>query len=151
MELRPESFKRANLKLSALKDGITYAFSILTVADGKQSVKSLGRPVNEDGFNGDFFVSPDESFMVVSAKETKTFECGLYITFRGPNGTWTTPVSLGPKINDGLAHRWGQSVTPDNKYLSCGTSPKDCAICWVRFDTVLAQLKHAAFPPQGRS
>ena len=29
------------------KNGITYAFSILTLSDGKPTVKSLGRPLNE--------------------------------------------------------------------------------------------------------
>ena len=81
--------------------------------------------------------------MIVSAKETKTNECELYISFRKPDQTWTVPVSLGPKINDGLAHRWGQYVTPDGKYLfySHGTSAKDCAIYWVRFDTLLKDLR----------
>ena len=52
-------------------------------------------------------------------------------------------MSLGPKINDGLAHRWGQLVTPDGKYLFyCrGTSEKDCAVYWVRFDKLLASLR----------
>jgi hypothetical protein len=128
------------------QSGITTAFATLTVLNGKQIVKSLGRPLNEDGYNGDFFVSPDESFMIVSANETKDYECELQISFRKQDGTWTKPVSLGPKINDGLAHRWGQFVTPDDKYLfySRGTSAKDCAIYWVRFDTLLRQLKHVA-------
>jgi len=74
--------------------------------------------------------------MIVSAKETKTYESQLYISFRRPNLTWTTPVSLGPKINGGLAHRWGQYVTPD-----VGTSEKDCAVYWVRFDGLLRSLR----------
>jgi hypothetical protein len=46
-------------------------------------------------------------------------------------------------INNGLAHRWGQYVTADNKYLfySHGTSEKDCAIYWVRFDKLLESLR----------
>jgi hypothetical protein len=49
----------------------------------------------------------DESYMIVSAKETKTYESELYISFRKPDLTWAVPLSLGPKINDGLPHRWG--------------------------------------------
>jgi len=106
-------------------------------------VKSLGRPLNEPGFNGDLYIAPDESYMIVSAKETKTYESELYISFRNPDLTWTVPVSLGPLINNGLAHRWGQYVTPDGKYLfySYGTSEKDCAIYWVRFDKLLESLR----------
>jgi hypothetical protein len=61
-------------------------------------------------------------------------------------------VSLGPKINNGLAHRWGQFVTPDHKYLfySYGTSEKDCAIYWVRFDRLLESLRPKAARPVRR-
>ncbi len=81
--------------------------------------------------------------MIISARETKTFESELWISFRKADSTWTEPKSLGPKINDGPAHRWGQYVTPDKKFLFyChGTSEKDCAIWWVRFDSLLRNLK----------
>ncbi len=125
------------------KNGVTYAFSVLKTVDGKPSITSLGEPINEPGFNGDLYVAPDESYMIVSAKETKTYESELWISFHKHDGAWTAPVSLGPNINDGLAHRWGQYVTPDGKYLfySHGTSAKDCTIYWVRFDTLLEQLR----------
>jgi hypothetical protein len=119
-----------------------FFFSTLAITDKGTTIKSLRRPINEPGFNGDFYVALDESYMIVSAKETKTYESELYISFRTADATWTAPVSLGPKINDGLAHRWGQYVTPDGKYLfyTRGTSEKDCAISWVRFDELLKKL-----------
>jgi hypothetical protein len=125
------------------KNAITFSFSKLTLSGNGATVKSLGRPLNEPGFNGDFYIAPDESYMIVSAKETKTYECELYISFRKPDSTWTVPVSLGDKINDGLAHRWGQSVTPDGKYLfyTRGTTSKDTAVYWVRFDKLLETLR----------
>jgi hypothetical protein len=118
-----------------VKNGSTYVYSLLTFSDSDASVKSLGRPLNGPGFNGDFYIAPDESYMVVSTNETKTFQSELYISFHKSDSTWTPPVSLGPKINNGLAHRWGQWVTPDRKFLfySHGTSERDCAIYWVRF------------------
>jgi hypothetical protein len=126
-----------------VKNGITYAYSLLTRRNGSVNVKSLGQPLNEPGFNGDLYVAPDESYMIVSANETKTYESELYISFRKSGGAWTVPVSLGSKINNGLAHRWGQYVTPDGKYLfyTRGTSEKDCAIYWVRFDKLLEILR----------
>lgn len=126
-----------------LKNGITYSYSLLTMANGVVTVKSLGLPINEPGFNGDLYIAPDESYMIVSAKETKTYESELYISFRKRDLTWTVPVSLDGKINDGLAHRWGQYVSPDGKYLfyTHGTSEKDCAVYWVRFDTLLKRLR----------
>jgi hypothetical protein len=125
------------------KSGITQSFSTMKMSQAGPKVSSLGVPLNEPGVNSDFFIASDESYMIVSAKETKTFECELYISFRKPDSTWTVPVSLGPKINDGLAHRWGAYVTPDSKYLfyTRGTSAKDSAIYWVRFDTLLESVR----------
>ena len=126
----------------------TSYFCTLTISNTGSAVKSLGTPLNEPGFNGDFFVAKDESYMIISTKETKDFECELDISFRKPDKTWTNPKSLGPLINNGMAHRWGEYVTPDGKYLFyChGTSEKDCAIYWVRFDKLLQRLKN---DPQG--
>lgn len=126
-----------------VKNGSTGAFSLLTVANGVVTVNSLGQPINDKGFNGDLYVAPDESYMIVSARETPTYECELFISFRKRDQTWTVPVSLGPKINDGVAHRWGQYVSPDGKYLfySHGTSEKDCALYWVRWDKLLKSLR----------
>lgn len=129
------------------KDGITYALSTITKVDSRLVVKSLGRPLNEKGFNGDLYIAPDESYIIVSGDETKTFESQLLISFRKPDLKWTAPVSLGDKINGGLAHRWGQYVTPDAKYLfyTWGTSEKDCGVYWVRFDDLLKKLRAQAF------
>jgi Putative Ig domain/WD40-like Beta Propeller Repeat len=116
---------------------------------GDTTIHSLGKPLNTPGFDGDFFVAPDESYIVVSAKEHPDYECELYISYHKPDGSWTNPKSLGPRINNGLAHRWGEYVTPNNKYLfySYGHGPKDCALYWVRFDDLLEGLRHTNFEP----
>jgi len=128
------------------RDFSDYDICTLTMRSGDTTVTSLGEPVNTPAFDGDFFVARDESYMIISAKETKDFECELWISFRRKDNSWTAPVSLGPLINDGVAHRWGEYVSPDGKYLfySRGTSPKDCHIYWVRFDQLLKQLKAQA-------
>jgi len=129
--------------------GDNWKFSRINIAKNDTSIQNLGIPLNEPGFNGDFFVAPDESYMIISTKEWPTYECELYISYHKPDDTWTNPKSLGPLINDGVAHRWGEYVTPDGKYLfySHGHSAKDCAIYWVRFDKLLARLKHTNFEP----
>jgi hypothetical protein len=63
-----------------VKNGITYAYSLLTMSNGSVTVKSLGHPLNQAGFNGDLYIEPDESYMIVSANETKTYESELYIS-----------------------------------------------------------------------
>jgi hypothetical protein len=87
--------------------------------------------------------------MIISAREEKDFTCKLYISFHKSDGSWTNPKSLGPLINEGEAHRFGQYVTPDNRYLfyTHGTSPKDCTIYWVRFDNLLNALRNTNFEP----
>lgn len=133
----------SNVHPGKRKDFQDYDISELKMTPTDTTIRSLGEPINTPGFDGDFFVARDESYLIVSAKETKDFECELWISFRKKNGGWTEPVSLGPKINDGVAHRWGEYVTPDGKYLiySTGHSPKDCHLAWVRFDHLLAKLK----------
>jgi hypothetical protein len=116
------------------------------ISGSDTTIRSLGEPINTKEFEGDFFVAKDESYMIVSSKETKDFECELWISFHKTDGSWTPLLSLGPEINNGIAHRWGQYVSSDGKYLfySTGHSPKDCRIVWVRFDGLLAKLRKEA-------
>jgi len=124
-------------------DAASWKFAVMPPAPEDTTIQNLGEPLNAPGFNGDLYIAPDESYMIISAKETRDFECELWISFRKKDDTWSTPQSLGPLINNGLAHRFGQYVTPDGKYLfyTKGTSEKDCGIYWVRFDNLLNQLK----------
>jgi hypothetical protein len=100
---------------------------------------SLGRPLNTGGENLDFFVSRNESFMIVTNRP------GLAISYRNNDGTWTNPRNLGPKINFGLGS-WGPWVTPDSKFLfySTGTKPdySDVYVYWVRIDSVIDSMKY---------
>jgi hypothetical protein len=133
----------SNANQGSKNDYSTYDFCTLNIATGDTVIKSLGAPLNTTAFDGDFYIAPDESYIIISAKETKTYECELWISFRKADKTWTTPESLGPKINEGLAHRFGQYVSPDGKYLfyTKGTGEKDCNFYWVRFDGLLKKLR----------
>lgn len=137
----------SNVSPGKMKDYTNYDFCTLTITQTDTVVKSLGPVINTPGFDGDFYVAPDESYMIISYKEKPDFECELGITFRKPDHSWTVPQNLGPLINDGDAHRWGEYVTPDGKYLfyTKGTGEKDCHLYWVRFDTLKAKLKKEAF------
>ena len=87
------------------KDWNTYDFCKLTIKRKDTLINSLGPTLNTKGFDGDFFIAPDESYIIISANETKDFECELWISFRRNDESWTEPQSLGNKINDGLAHQ----------------------------------------------
>ena len=130
--------------LGKADDYSSYDIGVITVSNHDTILQNLGTPLNTDSaFDGDFFVAKDESYIIISTKETKDFACELYISFRKADNTWGTPQSLGPLINNGTAHRWGEYVTPDNKYLfyTQATSEKDCHIYWARFDKLLNDLK----------
>jgi hypothetical protein len=109
---------------------------------------SLGRPLNTGGENLDFFVSRDESFMIVTNRPA------LGISYRKSDGSWTNPRNFGPEINFGLGS-WGPWVTPDNKYLfySTGTKPdySDVYVYWVRIDAAIDSLKHTNLSPYIKS
>ena len=103
------------------------------------SAISLGKPLNTAGEELDFFVSNDESYMIVTNRPR------FGISYRKDDGSWTNPRNFGPIIDFGLGC-WGPWVTPDNKYLfySTGTKPdySDVAVYWVRIDEVIDSLRN---------
>jgi hypothetical protein len=104
----------------------------------------LGMPLNTAWDNLDFFISKDETFMIVATPS------GLSISYPKEDGNWTNPRGLGSKINFGLG-MWGPFVTPDNKYLFYTTGTKqdysDVNVYWVRVDGLIDSLKHTNIPP----
>lgn len=141
-------YAATNIK-GSINDYSCYDIAVMPSVGKDTTIQTLGKPVNTPGFDGDFFIAPDESYMVLSAKEHPDYECEIFISYHKKDGRWTNPKSLGPEINNGLAHRWGEYVTPNNKYLfySYGHGPQDCALYWVRFDSLLENLKHTNFEP----
>jgi hypothetical protein len=117
---------------------------LLSIEKADTTALSLGTPLNTAGENLDFFVSPDESFMIVTNRP------GLGISFRKDDGSWTSPKNFGPKIDFGLGS-WGPYVTADKKYLfySTGTKPdySDVYVYWVRIDGITDSLKNSNFNP----
>jgi hypothetical protein len=112
------------------------------------TVVGLGVPLNTAWDNLDFFVSRDESFMIV------TTPFGLSISYPKNDGNWTNPRNLGAKINFGLG-MWGPYVTPDNKYLfyTTGTKPdySDVNVYWIRVDGLIDSLKNTNIPPYAKN
>jgi hypothetical protein len=64
-------------------------------------------------------IAPDASFLVfysIKPGAQGGTETDLYLTLRQPDGTWTKPRNMGPKINSGY-FEWGARISPDKKYL----------------------------------
>jgi hypothetical protein len=112
----------------------------LTFNGSDTTAITLGSPINTEGYNLDYFISRDESYMIVA----RGMGGRLSISFRKLDGTWTDPADLGKKINFGLA-AWGPYVTRDNKYQFYTTGTRDdysdTRIFWVKIDNMIDSLK----------
>lgn len=66
---------------------------------------------------GDFFVSPDETFLVIYATLPDNLGNGdLYVSFRRKDESWTAPRNLGPEVNTS-GYDFAPSLSPDGRCL----------------------------------
>jgi len=104
--VREEGYGKADIYRSRLVDGVY------------QMPENLGPIINSEHYEGDVFVAPDESYMIVSiyGREDDIGDGDLYVSFRNPDSTWSPPKSMGPGINSDKRD-FCPMVTPDGKYL----------------------------------
>jgi Tol biopolymer transport system component len=79
----------------------------------------LPEPVNSPGFEGDAFIAPDESYIIVStyrAEKNIGRSSDLYISFRSEEGTWTDLINMGENVNATGGENC-QILSPCGKYL----------------------------------
>lgn len=88
------------------------------LADGRfADPVNLGPPINTAAGEGDTYVAPDESYLLVASSRPDGFGQGdLYVSFRAPDGRWQPLVNLGDTINTDQTE-FCPMVTPDGKYL----------------------------------
>ena len=78
---------------------------------------NLGPPVNSEHHEGDTYVAPDESWLVVTSRRPGGIGGGdLYVSFRQGDGAWGEPQLLPPTINSDLLD-YCPMGTPDGRYL----------------------------------
>ena len=96
-----------------------------------QKAVALSDRINTPAYEADVFVAPDESYLIFCSTRKDGFGQGdLYISFKKPDGSWSTATNMGPKINT-KTHELCPFVTADGKYFFY-TSNKD--IYWVSTD-----------------
>ena len=91
-------------------------------------------------------IAPDESFMVFTAINLPGGygHRDIYLTLRLPDGTWSKPRNLGPKINSTYIEQ-SPRISPDKKYLfftrSTGWDPRKhtADIYWVELKEYLPE------------
>jgi ankyrin repeat protein len=80
--------------------------------------RNIGPVINTKGEEHMPYIAPDESYLIFvsTGHPPAAGQFHFFISYRGGDGSWTTPVSLGEKIHtvqQGLC----PLVTPDGKYM----------------------------------
>ncbi len=66
---------------------------------------------------GDFYVSADESYLVIYSTLPDGLGQGdLYVSFRRADDTWSAPRNLGPAVNT-KGYDFAPSISPDGRFL----------------------------------
>jgi len=79
----------------------------------------LPEPVNSPGFEGDAFIAPNESYIIVSTYRPEINigrSSDLYISFRTDDGSWSNLINMGERVN-GTGGENCQILSPCGKYL----------------------------------
>jgi hypothetical protein len=126
--VRGEGFGKADIYRSRLVGGVY------------QIPENLGPIINSEHYEGDVYVAPDESYMIVSiyGREDGFGDGDLYVSFRNPDSAWSPPKNMGPGINSDKRD-FCPMVTPDGKYLFFSSKRLGVGdIFWVDADVIEA-------------
>ena len=108
-------------------------FNICRSEKGKKykSVAVLPFDINSVDYEDGPYISPDESFLIFESHRPGAMVGGidLYISFRGQNNSWSSPVNMGPAINSDQAERFAR-LSPDGKYLFFGSNRNQSSENW---------------------
>lgn len=97
---------------------------------------NLGPAINSPYWEGDIYVSPDESILI-SASAGREDDLGngdLYISFKQADGTWSPSQHMGPVFNSAETD-YCPMISPDGKYFFFSRAGD---VYWVSSDALLA-------------
>lgn len=80
--------------------------------------ENLGPPINTENFEGDLYIAPDESYIIVTCygKSDSLGSGDLYFSFRREDGSWSPLKNMGASVNT-AANEHCPMLSPDGKYL----------------------------------
>lgn len=96
------------------------------LVDGKYTEPvNLGAAINSNLYEYNSFIAPDESYIIYSGHGRRDgFGSGdLYISFRQEDGSWSTAVNMGERVNSAFLD-YCPYVSPDGKYLFFSSNRK---------------------------
>jgi hypothetical protein len=140
-----------NYYMSATFPGISSKdLGYLQINGTDTTIKNLGKPINTNMDENDFFIARDESYMI-HARSSSSVAGDLYISYKKASGSWTNSKSLGPQVNlPSPIWEFGCYVTGNNKYLFFtrgGNTWTSYNIYWVRIDNLIDSLRYTNFVP----
>ena len=99
--------------------------------DGRYAApEKLGPEVNSDAADLDPAIAPDESCLVFQSNRPGGFgQMDLYISFRSRDGSWTTAVNMGDKVNSASSESSAR-VSADGKYLFFNKTNRQIRTSW---------------------
>jgi hypothetical protein len=113
MSVCPSNSK--TLYFSSSYDGKRGIFKSENINEEYSEVKYLNEEINSTFFSHPY-IAPDESYIIMDAQPTGRGKPELFISFRNKDGSWTSPINMGPLIN-ATKTEFGASVSPGGKYL----------------------------------
>ena len=85
----------------------------------------LPEPINSPGFEGDTFVSPDESYAIVATtRSERPSWADIFVCFKDEDGNWGKLVNMGEEVNSPQSENT-PGLSPDGKYLFLASKRRD--------------------------
>ncbi len=153
--LRTHYFQKTELNnyyISTYYEGSTSNGEIcqLVMQNGDTLCKSFGKPLNTSFQENDFFIAPDESYIIVSRNASGN-SADMYLSFKKENGNWTNPKKFDARINaDGYNWEYGQFISKDGKYLfytSGGLDWSSYYTYWIKIDQIIDSMRNTNYAP----
>lgn len=122
---------KSHVYSTATKDGSLYFQAQIDGGYGKadiyksqlsegvyQKPVNLGPVINSANYEGDVFIAPDESYLIVSisGRSDSLGSGDLYISFRAAGGSWLPLKNMGGAINSNT-REFCPMLSPDGKYF----------------------------------
>jgi hypothetical protein len=89
------------------------------LVDGRYAeAENLGPVINTPGNEGDVFIAADESYLIFNSRgrDRGPGDGSLFISFRGPDDSWSPPTNLGRVMNADRSD-FCPVVSPDGRYF----------------------------------
>jgi len=105
--------------------------------------------IPEKGMLFNAFVSPQEDFLITCALniEAANIDQDYYISFRRPDGGWSTLTRFGPEINTPGDNANSAFVSPDGRFLFFSSSRKDPSQPDIKSGTTLRDIIRSKSEP----